>query len=357
MTKRLYLNLFTFSLLIFLFPGCEKNPAEISLASDYKVAAILDGVGDLTLINPDGTDQTIVAQGLVDQVAWSPVSAQLVYAIRSPSIINHSDLYLLNVNTKKRQLLSNEEGFKNKPLFSPDGSKIVFFNTNFSDNKRDLSLVNSNGSNKEILFKEPSHEYWMHVGWSNISDHFLIYKENRDDSSSIGKIYLLNVLDKTFEYLIDSSHPFLFSIDGNQWVYHNSRQGNNAIYILDLSQKTNEEIFSNSQYGFSGVRWHPDGSRIVFAMKDSLGISSEIYQLDIDGTNLTQLTYRENENCVDPQYFPDGKRLIYQSRNILVGKSDLYILDLAGDETINMTQGSLTMSQGSYWAAVSLVRL
>ena len=114
MTKRLYLNLFTFSLLIFLFPGCEKNPAEISLASDYKVAAILDGVGDLTLINPDGTDQTIVAQGLVDQVAWSPVSAQLVYAIRSPSIINHSDLYLLNVNTKKRQLLSNEEGFKNK---------------------------------------------------------------------------------------------------------------------------------------------------------------------------------------------------------------------------------------------------
>jgi Tol biopolymer transport system component len=63
--------------------------------------------------------------------------------------------------------------------------------------------------------------------------------------------------------------------------------------------------------------WSPDGSQIAYG---SLGC--DIYVVDADGTNETQITETDRREC-DPVFSPDGTKLAFS------GNGDLYVLTLA----------------------------
>ena len=83
MNKPIYFIPMIFAFILAFLIGCKKDLTGINALADYKVAAILDGVGDLSLITPNGTDRTIIEEGRVSQIEWSPVDAKLLYTIQS----------------------------------------------------------------------------------------------------------------------------------------------------------------------------------------------------------------------------------------------------------------------------------
>ncbi len=347
------LALFTIALISIWSGGCEKSLTTVS-EPEYNIAAMPDVTGDLYLFNPKGKRIRMIASGIVSQPTWSPVSAELAYAVQTDLVSNRWDLYITDVNSVKKLLLANDDGFKYRPRFSPDGSKIAYFNTNKTDSRRDLYVVNTDGSNKEILLTEAEDEHCAHVDWTHIKNHLLIYKRARNDTTGIGQLYLLNVLDKSQTFLVDISTQSLKTIDGRRWLYYHRDAGNNALAILDLEDSSKRIIFDNGRYGLSGYSWHPDGHTIVFGRADSLSNRRQVYQIDSDGENLTCLVSREDQNCSQPLFFPDGQRILYKSHFVPYYQRDYYILDLATGEISNLTAETIL---GDATLAISRVRL
>ncbi len=346
-------TLLTIALISIWSGGCEKSLTTVS-EPEYNIAAIPDGSGDLYLFNPKGKRQQMIASGIVSQPTWSPVSGELTYVVQTAFGSDRWDLYMADVNSNKKRLLAKDDGFKFRPRFSPEGSKIAYFNTNQTSGRRDLYLVNTDGSNKEILLTEAEDEHCAHVDWTHIKNHLLIYKRARNDTTGIGQLYLLNVLDKTQTYLVDISTQWLETIDGRRWIYYHRDAGNNSLAILDLEDNSKRIIFDNGRYGLSGYSWHPDGRTIVFGRADSLSNRREVYQIDSSGENLTRLVSQADQNCSQPLFFPDGQRVLYKSHFVSYYQRDYYILNLSTGEISNLTAETIF---GDATLAISTVRL
>jgi len=63
-------------------------------------------------------------------------------------------------------------------------------------------------------------------------------------------------------------------------------------------------------------KFSPDRSKVVFVQqrRDSLTNNDEIFVMDADGTNRTQLTNSFDSSEGDPSYSPDGKQIVFQTR-------------------------------------------
>ena len=347
------LALLTIALISIWSGGCEKSLTTVS-EPEYNIAAIPDGSGDLYLFNPRGKRPQMIASGIVSQPTWSPVSAQLAYVVQTAFGSDRWDLYLSDVNSGKKQILAEDDGFKNRPRFSPDGLKLAYFNINQTNGRRDLYVVNADGSNKDILITEAENEHCAHVDWTHTKNHLLIYKRARNNTTGIGQLYLLNVLDKSQTFLVDIPTHWLTTIDGRRWIYYQRDAGNHSLAILDLEDRSKRIIFDGGHYGFSGYAWHPDGRTIVFSRADSLSNRSEVYQIDSNGENLTRLVSREDENCTNPLFFPDAQRILYKSHFISYYQRDYYILNLATGEVSNVTAETIF---GDAAVEISRVRL
>ena len=72
-----------------------------------------------------------------------------------------------------------------------------------------------------------------------------------------------------------------------------------------------------------GPYWSPDGTKITF-ISDRDG-NNEIYAMDEDGSNQTNLT--NNETWDDfPNWSPDGKKIAFMSAR--EGNAELYVMDV-----------------------------
>ena len=71
--------------------------------------------------------------------------------------------------------------------------------------------------------------------------------------------------------------------------------------------------------------WSPDGSKIVF-----LGNSENIYVMDADGSNVTQLTDNFSYN-EEPSWSPDGSKIAF------VSSENIYVMDADGSNQKRLT--------------------
>jgi TolB protein len=90
--------------------------------------------------------------------------------------------------------------------------------------------------------------------------------------------------------------------------------------------------------------WSPDGARLVFNSQRSGG--SDIWTVDRDGQNLTQLT---DDPSLDnaPDWSPDGTRIAFNSER--TGESDIYLVDPDGSDLVRLTDSD-TFEGGAVWS-------
>ena len=92
-------------------------------------------------------------------------------------------------------------------------------------------------------------------------------------------------------------------------AFTSNRDGNNEIYLMD-ADGTNLTQLTNNTASDINPEWHPKGCKIAFS-SDRDG-DFEIYVMDADGTNVTQLT---NNTAADgcQCWSPNGSRLAFCS--------------------------------------------
>jgi len=203
-----------------------------------------------------------------------------------PKIVYISEslkLFKMDEDGFQQTSLGNYHGDLYSPQFNPDGSKILF------------------------VIKD-------HCGYS-------ICIINIDGSSPI-------MLTKCAREYFPMSPP-QFSPDGTKITFISDKDGDYDIYIMNVDGSDRLKLTNNNHWDFS-PRFSPDGLKIVFV------IFQDIYTMDLNGSNLNNLTKSESNDDRYPRFTPDGLKILFTSYR--EGNCNIYIMDADGSNQTKLTK-------------------
>lgn len=248
-------------------------------------AAEMNGLWDIIVANPDGTNPVNLTQhnAFESYFAFAPDSSKIVFE-------SHRDgpfaLWRINVDGTGLTKLINNGGPEQPPAWSPDGQKIAFLSfINSVNNKTDVWVMNQDGTNPVNLTQSSAQE--TQPRWS--PDGTKILFARRSTNTSPYDIYVMNADGSNVQRLTtnSTSAAFEWSPDGSKIVFQSNRDGNLEIYVMN-ADGSNQVRLTNSAGSDFAPKWNSDGSRILF-ISFRTG-NSEIFIMNANGTGQVNLT-------------------------------------------------------------------
>jgi len=230
----------------------------------------------LAIMDQDGANPIYLLGGsdLLLTPRFSPASQTITYMSYEN---DKPQVYLLDIESGRRELLGDFPGMTYAPHFSPDGERLIY-----------SMAVRGN------------------------TDVYVMDLKSRSSTRL------------TADPAIDVSASF--SPDGRKIVFNSDRGSSGQIYIMDANGKNVKRIsFGKGRY-FAPV-WSPRGDKIAFVR--SGGGQFGIGVMDVDGKNERMLT----ESYLDesPTWSPNGRVIIFsrekRDRN---GSVEIWSVDLTG---------------------------
>lgn len=116
--------------------------------------------------------------------------------------------------------------------------------------------------------------------------------------------------------------------------YNNLLEESSLFHIYEESHSY--PIYRNT----SGLSISPDGTKVAFSKKTPDGTKYQIFTINIDGTDLTQIT-AEAYSCEMPVYSPDGTKIAFAVKNGSGGaKHQIHIMNANGSSIIRVSNNS-----------------
>ena len=206
------------------------------------------------------------------------------------------EIYVMDIDGKNQQRLTNNPNDDWNPSWSPDGKRIVF--SSERDGSREICVMDADGGNPQNLSNNPDF----------------------DGSPS-------------------------WSPDGKRIAFMSDRDGDFLhfdIFVM-AADGGNQQNITNDPFDERHPSWSPDGKRIVFSshrdrhFRSRFGITSEIYVMDADGGNQQRLT-KNRKNDWFPSWSPDGERIAFAAdRKGDFANFEIYVMDVDGGNLRNLT--------------------
>ena len=245
-------------------------------------------------IHADGSDQTCLDIQGSDQPAWSPNGNQLVFCSFKEG---NSGLSMMNIDGLAITQLPRITELDRFPSWSPDGKQIAFSGTNGI-----VYVMNTDGTNVTRL----TNVVCMYPVWSPDGKHIAIAGTTirlSGSSCNVRGIYIMNA------------------------------DGSNLVLVTKLPEGEVKDI-----------AWSPDGKHIIFASNSDAPPNADsfyldIYSVDVDGSNLTQLTHG-GKGGFNLTWSPDSKYIAFDNRNSEKRQHLIYIMNSDGSNITILTEGS-----------------
>lgn len=260
------------------------------------------------------------------------------------------------------------------PVFSPDGTKIVFESNREGDayQDSDIWVMGSDGTGKSNLTAEGTTNTViyedMDPAWSPDGDQIAFASDRGSDNDwdiyvmDTGGLGLTNLTEVPDNGMDREENP-AFSPDGTKIAFTGKnrdfgpdRNSDQDVYIMnangsglkdltpDPSSNTDKEIY-DSHPAFS-----PDGTKIAFQSNRS-GVN-EIYAMNLDGSNTEQLT--TSGWNTRPEWSPDGTKIAYQHRPSNDAEN-IYVMNANGSLRTRLTAETEYGAWDASWQAMSPV--
>ena len=104
-------------------------------------------------------------------------------------------------------------------------------------------------------------------------------------------------------------------------------------WIMNADGSNQHRLLESDSHVY-GYAWHPTGEQVLLRIADRAWISNDFYQVNIDGSNLINISqnpYTDNE----ASWSPDGSKIVFVSNRS--GKYDLYIMNSDGTGEVQLT--------------------
>jgi len=228
----------------------------------------------LAIMDQDGANPSYIpaGDGVIMTPRFSSNSQEITYMELRPE---GSKIYLLNLETNRRESLGDFKGMVFAPRFSPDGGKVAF-------------SVERGGN----------------------SDIFVMDLKNRA------------TVRLTTDPSIDTSPSF--SPDGSRIVFNSDRSGSPQLYIMG-ADGSNPKRITFAQGRYTAPVWSPTGEFIAFTKQT--GSDFHIGVMKPDGTDERILTSSYLDE--GPAWAPNGRVLLF-TRQGAGGGSKLWSVDITG---------------------------
>lgn len=287
---------------------------------------------------------------------FSPDNKSLTMQVTNPLIGAHCDqIYLLdltkkNIGTKDLKLVSTGDGRTTCSFFMPDGQHILYASTHESskecpakpkprtDGKYlwpvyaefDIYVADLNGKIIKKLTDSPGYDAEAVV---SPDGKYIVFTSTRSGDLELWRMDIdgKNVLQLTSGLGYDGGA--FFSHDSKKLVFRSSRpktpeavKDYKDLLAENLVAPTEMEIYTMNIDGtdlkqithLGKANWspyfHPSDKKILFSSNhhSTKGYDFQIYSIDLDGNNLRQITYESEFNAF-PMFSPDGKKLVFSS--------------------------------------------
>ncbi|MBP3832580.1 MAG: TolB family protein [Bacteroidaceae bacterium] len=163
--------------------------------------------------------------------------------------------------------------------------------------------------------------------WIIYNSNGLIYKLAADGKGEVG---LINT-----EYVVRCNNDHVLSADGKSIAVSSSPSptgGTSLIYTLPLEGGTPKLV---TPWGPSYLHgWSPDGKTLAYCAFRSVATGADIYTISVNGGEEKRLTTAEGLDD-GPEYSPDGKHIWFNS--VRTGLMQVWRMNADGSEQTQMT--------------------
>jgi len=217
---------------------------------------------NLAIADSDGAREKVVMSSKysIFSPSWSPDGKRLAYVLLEDS---GSKVYVQDIATGKKQLVSAHKGINSAPAFSPDGNK--------------LALVLSKDGNPEIYVVDLNTRHWLRV---------------------------------TNHYAIDTEPNWM--PDGDHLLFTSGRSGNPQIYRVSLVSGFIERITFDGNYN-ARARLAQDGRFLVMVHQSAKGEPFHIASMDLS-RGLLQILTSDTFLDESPSVSPNGVMVMYAAK-------------------------------------------
>ncbi|MBI5305921.1 MAG: PD40 domain-containing protein [Chloroflexi bacterium] len=224
------------------------------------------------------------------------------------------------------------------PRWSPDGSRIIFYRSDLSEDAvfmiepNGRSLIPVNVSGRDAAWPDWSPDGKQIVFASRRSGNYQIYIMNTDGSN-------VTPITRNFAY---ANCP-RWSPDG-KWIAFCARlteaDANPQLYIISTDGKNMVQLTDLPVVRVQYFDWSPDSTQIVFAANtlrtgtpSALGVEQHLFVINTNQRSIQQIDSGDDATYY-PTWAPDGKKILFtysehvgSSRNLPTG---LYIMNVDG---------------------------
>lgn len=255
--------------------------------------------------------------------AWSPDSLQLAFTCRrrqrdrewgfmqeylgphsGRDSLDWYELCILDINSRKRVRLTQNDQYDGNPTWLPDGDSIAYMSsaTNQYLDIRLLALDSSTSTTLIVGDEQISPPIWSPVG------HQVAFVSTRNNNPT-GDLYLFDMDTGDTKRLthMHGVNKFAWSFDGRYIVFAGGDYMKMEIFIVSVETTSVLQLTFDGGYKTSPV-FSPDNSLVAFTAGERL---AQVYIID----TLTRKTIQFSTNTTSvhqfPTWSPDGDSLAY----------------------------------------------
>lgn len=263
-----------------------------------KKGQMRQGVKEIYVMDWDGANSKKITKhsGIATSPAWSPDGkkvAYTAYAYHPKSKTRNADLFIYDLETGNRWLVSYRKGINSGANYLPSGKEILL--TLSQKGSPDIFRMSVDGRTIRRLTRGPNRA--------------------------------MNV------------EPAI-SPDGNTIAFSSDRSGRPMVYTMSIGGTGVKRLTHAGRYN-STPSWSPDGKKIAFA--SFANGHFDLFIIGRNGQGLKRLTksFKKNgkrANNEEPTFSPDGRHIMFVSDR--TGRRQLYVINPDGTNERRITHDS-----------------